>query len=284
MSTPTASLLEMRLSAFVDSEVSDAEKQDIESVLVNDPMARSLQDELKRGTDRGRRLFDDMLKEPVPLDLVRGIKNASLPRKAIRLPGGTTGATLTFRPTALQSVAGGLVMLLIGAGIGYMAGMQPPGTTSPAALPSQTQQARDWLDDVVSHYRLYARQEQNHVVEIEAGKPAEIREWLTTGTGVSFRIPDLADSGLTFLGARLVAAENTPTGLLLYRRIGGDSDGEIIALTISRARPETTKPVEDIRLDTGLVTWSTPLATYVLVGPSSAADLDDIAAKAAGLI
>lgn len=283
MSQTAPALLETRLSAFIDGQASDAERQELESLLVNDPAARSLHDELRRGADRGRKLFDDMLKEPVPLDLVRGIKNAALPRKAIRLPG-PTGAAFSFRPTGMQTLAGCLVTLMIGAGIGYMIGMQPPGTTTTTALPSQVQQARDWLDDIVANYRLYARQPQNRVIEIAAENPAEIREWLTTGTGVTFRIPDLADSGLTFIGARLVAAENTPTGLLLYRRTGGESDGDIIALTISRAHPETAKPVEDIRQDTGLVTWSTPLATYVLVGPSAAADLDDIAAKAAGLI
>jgi hypothetical protein len=82
----------------------------------------------------------------------------------------------------------------------------------------------------------------------------------------------------------MIAADNTPTGLLIYRRTSGDNDGDVIALSFSRARPDTTKSIEDIRLDTGLVTWSTPIATYVLLGPSSAADLDDIAAKAAGLI
>jgi anti-sigma factor RsiW len=139
------------------------------------------------------------------------------------------------------------------------------------------------LDDIVSHFRLYSRQ-QNRLVEIGADRPADILEWLTTGTGVGFRIPDLTDSGLAFVGARLVTAENTPTGVLFYRRTTGDNEGDILALTFSRARPETTKPIEDIRLDTSLVSWSTPLATYVIVAPSSAADLDEIAAKAAGLI
>lgn len=276
------SALERRLSAFVDSQVSDAERQDVESLLVNDPQARALHDDLKRGSQIGRHLLDDMLKEPVPLDLVRGIKNTPLPRKAVRLPGSARRSS-TFRPSGLQALSACALTLLLGGGLGYMIGARPSPTQPPQTLTNQGFQQRDWLDDIVSSYRLHSRQ-QNRLAEIGADRPADILEWLTTGTGIGFRIPDLTDSGLAFVGARLVTAENTPTGMLFYRRTSGDSDGDILALTFSRARPETTKPIEDIRLDTSLVSWSTPLATYVIVAPSSAADLDEIAAKAAGLI
>jgi anti-sigma factor RsiW len=275
------SALEKRLSSFVDGQVSEAEKQDIEALLVNDPEARILHDGLKRGGDLGRRLFDDMLKEPVPLDLVRGIKNAPLPRKAVRLPAAPR--PMSFKPSGAQTLGACLLTLIVGGGIGYMIGTQPLGVAAPQFVQTGAAASRDWFDDIVAHYRLYARQ-NNRLVEIGADRPADILEWLTTGTGVTFRIPDLGDSGLTFLGARMIAADNTPTGILLYRRADADVGNDIIALTFSKARPETAKPTEDIRIDTGLVSWSTPMATYVVVGPSSAADLDEIAAKAAGLI
>lgn len=274
--------LERRLSAFIDGQSSDNDKHEIEVLLVNDPGARTLHDGLKRGGDVGRRLFDDMLKEPVPLHLVRGIKNATLPRKAVRLPEPSR-PVLEFKPTALQALIACLLTLLIGGGLGYMIGIRPSGVSPPLLMASQTAGTRDWLDDIISHYRLYGRQ-QNRLVEISGDRSADILEWLTTGTGVTFRIPDLGDSGLSLIGARLISAEGAPTGMLVYRRNGGDTEGDIIALTFSRTTPETSRPVEDIRLDTGLVSWSTPMATYVIVGPSSAADLDDIAAKAAGLI
>src|SRR5690606_26048661 len=86
MGMVSPSRLELRLSAYADGQASEKDRQDIEELLVNDPHARSLYDALGRGSELGRRAFDDMLKEPVPLDLVRAIKNASLPRRAIRLP------------------------------------------------------------------------------------------------------------------------------------------------------------------------------------------------------
>jgi anti-sigma factor RsiW len=273
-----ASKLETQLSAHLDGEMTDDERQEIEALLVNDPQARVLHDSLKRGADFGRRVCDDLLKEPVPLDLVRAIKNAPLPRRAVRLPQAGS-PSLHFRPTARQSLIACLVFLMIGGGLGYVAGTRP-GMTDLAEQTGVGIDPRDWLDDVVSYYRLYTHQ-PNRLTEIAADRPAEILEWLTTETGVGFRIPDLKQSGLKFAGARLFTAAGQPFALLLYRR---SDDGEVIAIAFSRNRPETAKPVEDIRSDTGIVTWSTPLATYAIIGPSSAADLDDIAAKAAGLI
>lgn len=279
MTMTQPSPLELRLSAFVDGHADEHERHDVEAMLVNDPQARALHDALKRGADMGRRGFDDMLKEPVPLDLVRTIKNAPLPRKAIRLPQGPR-PPLAFKPSGPQAFVACAMLFVLGGGIGYMLGGQSViANLAPITAPASS--TRDWLDDVVAQYRLFARQ-TNHLVEIPADRPADILEWLTTNTGVNFRIPDLEASGLSFKGARLFSAGGLPVGQLLYRRT--DGEGDVIAITFVKTRPEGNRSVEEIRNDTGLVTWVTPLATYMIVGPSSAADLDDIAAKAAGLI
>lgn len=280
MNASQPSPLELRLSAFIDNQASDDERHGVEELLVNDPQARSLQDELNRGAEIGRRAFDDMLKEPVPLDLVRTIRNAPLPRRAIRLPGAPR-PLLSFRPSGLQALMAGILLFALGGGLGYMLGSRPALLNAPVG--SNAESRREWLDDIVAHYRLYARQ-TNHLAEIPADKPADILEWLTTNTGVTFRIPDLSQSGLTFLGARLFPANGTPAGQLLYRRTDGDGDNDVIAITFTRARSDATRPIEEIRNDTRIVSWVTPLATYLIIGPSGAADLDDIASKAAGLI
>jgi anti-sigma factor RsiW len=283
MTTNSAQLtpLELRLSAFLDGETSEQERHELEAMLVNDPQARALHDELKRGSEIARRAFDELLKDPVPLDLVRGIRNADLPRKAIRLPEAPAGMR-RFRPSRWQAFAGCLAIFLLGSGAGYLLAGNPAMPQLPS-LKASVASSRDWLDDVIAHYRLYSRQ-STHLAEIPADRPADILEWLTTNTGVSFRIPDLKSSGLTFQGARLFAAEGVPVGQLLYRRTSGDGDADVIVLSFTKTRPEGNRSIEEIRNDTGLVSWVTPLATYLAIGPSSAADLDDIAAKAAGLI
>jgi anti-sigma factor RsiW len=271
--------LETRLSAYLDGESPEDARHEIEALLVNDPNARSVHDSLKRGADAGRRMFDEMLREPVPLDMVRTIKNTAPPRKAVRLPDAPH-RRLQLRPTLGQAAAGAALFFVIGGALGYVTGTYPSVPDMPQ-VPATATDARDWLDDIVSSYRLYTRHRE-HPVEMAADRPADILDWLTTNTGIGFRIPDLSQSGLTFLGARLVSTQGRPTGMLFYKRT--DGEGDIIAISFVKSRPDTSRPVEDIRADTGLVTWSTPLATYVIVGPSAAADLDDIAGKAAGLI
>ncbi|RWX78664.1 anti-sigma factor [Neorhizobium lilium] len=273
------SFLQLRLSAHNDGETGEQERHDIDALLVNDPQARAQQDSLKRGTEAGRRFFEDLLKEPVPLEMVRTIKNAPLPRRAVRLPNGPR-SPVAFRPSGPQALAGCLLFLALGGGIGYMFGANPAGPDI-SALAAPASDERDWLDDVVATYRLYERQPK-HLAEIGPDGKADILEWLTTNTGVGFRIPDLSESGLTFAGARLVAAKGHPLGVLFYKR--SDGDGDVVAITFAKSSPDLGKSIEDIRSDTALVSWNTALATYVVVGPSSAADLDDIAAKAAGLI
>lgn len=273
------SSLQQRLSAYSDGEIVEQERHDIDALLVNDPQARTQQDQLKRGAEVGRRIFDELLKEPVPLELVRTIKNAPLPRRAVRLPQASR-PPFSFHPSGPQALAACLIFFALGGGIGYMFATNPAGQTL-ASLSAPAAEKRDWLDDVIADYRLYGRQPR-HMAEIGPDGKADILEWLTNNTGVGFRIPDLTQSGLTFAGARLVTAQSHPLGVLFYKRSDGDSD--VIAIAFAGTTPDLGKPLEDIRSDTAVVSWATALATYVVVGPSSAADLDDIAAKAAGLM
>jgi anti-sigma factor RsiW len=279
MSGNQPSTLQIRLSSHVDGEASEQERHEVDALLVNDPQARAQQDSMKRGADLGRRIFDDLLKEPVPLELVRTIKNAPLPRRAVRLPQAPR-PSMAFKPSGPQALMACLLFLVLGGGIGYMVGTNPAAPQI-GRISAATNDGRDWLDDVVTNYQLYERQPK-HMAELGVDSQADILEWLTTNTGVGFRIPDLDESGLTFAGARLVAAEGRPLGVLFYKRTDGDSD--VVAIMFGKSSPDAAKPVEDIRSDTAVVSWSTALATYVIVGPSSAADLDDIAAKVAGLI
>ncbi len=282
MSVSQPSPLELRLSAYVDAQAGDGDWHDVEDLLVNDPQARALHDALRRGSEVGRRAFDDMLKEPVPLDLVRSIKNAPLPRRAVRLPQAPRPGFL-LKPSGMQTFIACLSLFVLGGAIGYFLGSRPAATGERVTIAAPAQADRDWLDDIIAQYRLYARQ-TTHLAEIPAERPADILEWLTTNTGISFRIPDLQGSGLAFQGARMFTAGGTPVAQLLYRRIEGDADGDVIAITFTKTRPAGNRSLEEIRNETGIVTWVTPLATYMVIGPSSAADLDDIAAKAAGLI
>lgn len=266
--------MELKVSMLLDRELDSREQQEVEAALRGDPDASSLHETLRRGSSRGRDVFDDLIKEPVPLDLVRMIKTAPPPRRAVRLPSENRSG-FTFKPRAIQAALAAFVIFALGGGFGYTLGQQP----NVAAQSAVAEAGGDWLDDIVAHYRIFSRQ-PDRLAEMPASDPAAVVEWLLTNTGVNFRIPDLTDNDLTFQGARLFAAGGMPIGELLYT----SGEGDVISILFRKNLPDDDGFSELIRDNIALMSWRSATATYVAVGPSSAASLDEIAAKAAGLI
>jgi anti-sigma factor RsiW len=268
--------LEAQLSAMLDGELSDADRAAVEALIQADAQARAQAEMLKSVDDFGRLHFADLLKEPVSLDLVRTIKTASEPRRAVRLPKAGPSRP-RIKPTLNVVIASSLLMFSLGAGAGYMFASRPQMTTY-ADLAGDPNKA--WLDDVVSNYRLFSRQSR-HLVEVPAAESAHIVDWLMATTGVSFRIPDLRSEDLEFVGARLYSAGGRPVGQLVYR----NRDAEVIAISFAKSlTPSDADMQEVIRDDIGLVVWHGQQASYVLTGPSSDAYLDGLAGKIAGII
>ncbi|MCJ8509488.1 anti-sigma factor [Rhizobium lemnae] len=269
--------LDARLSAMLDGEVTEAEKSELDDILANDPNAKLTSDKLRQATEHGRTLFNEMLKEPVSLSLVRSIKTAPEGRRALRFPKQET-VRQKLKPTYRLAITSSVIMFALGAAAGYMVGA-PSHMMTYADIAGDPSKA--WLDDVASHYRLFSRQSR-HLVEIPANESAHIVEWLMATTGISFRIPDLTSEKLVFMGARLFSAGGRPVGELIYQ----NRDGEVIAISFTKfISPMPEKDMrESIRDDIGMVTWQGLQASYVLTGPSSDADLEGLATKIAGII
>lgn len=183
-------------------------------------------------------------------------------------------SSLNIRLGVAQVAASGLLLFALGGALGYGLGQQP----SVHAEPVVTEDS-GWLDDVVAHYRLFSQQ-TSRLAEMPGSDPAAIIEWLLANTGINFRVPDLSESGLTLEGARLFAAGGLPVGELLYT----SQEGDVISILFRKNRPADDGFSELIRDNIALMSWKNATTTYVVVGPSSAASLDEIAAKAAGLI
>ena len=269
--------LEVRLSAYLDGQLPQAEMEEINAILAGDDEARVVYEKLKLGSEFGARAFDRMLQDPIPLDLVRNIKEAGRneddPSKlgfaavpAAEIPANRRSA---FWP---QALAASLVIFLAGGAAGYLISEQKQ--TSFQAASNQFAPARTWLDDVAEYHRIYSRQAR-HLVEVPASESGHIVDWLSASTGVPFALPDLSAQKLTFEGARLLVAGGKPTAQLLYR----DAENEIFAICFLQSEPvEGTTPLaESMRNDIGLVTWQKGKASYVVVGPSADPDLERIA-------
>lgn len=267
--------LEIRLSAYLDGQLPQTEVEEIDAILAEDDDARVVFEKLKLGSEFGARAFDRMLQDPIPLDLVRTIKDVG---KSDEVPPKSGFATIPVaaaaprRPSAFwpKALAASLVIFIAGGAAGYLVSEH----RNAAEAPLQIAAARTWLDDIADYHRIYSRQTR-HLVEVPANEQQHIVEWLSASTGVTFTLPDLSDKNLTFEGARLLVAGGKPTAQLLYR----DAENEIFAICFLQSDPVEgrTDLTESMRNDIGLVSWQKGNASFVVVGPSADPDLERIA-------
>lgn len=144
--------LEVRLCAYIDGELGEAEKTELETLLARDEEAKALFEKLKAGSAFGNTAFEDFLHDPVPLALVRQIKQGSgINPKAERV----TIAAANVRSVRIwpRVMAASVALVLVGGFTGFII-----GTANHAGEPTRVASARTWLDDIADYHRIYSRQ------------------------------------------------------------------------------------------------------------------------------
>lgn len=261
--------LEIRLSAYIDGEVNDAEKNELEALIATDEDARALYDTLVAGSNLGTKAFEEILHDPVPLALVRRIKQGPgvSPRAERVTDGPARLASAALWPKAL---AASLVLIAAGGTAGYIIGQGSAERTTGTQVAT-----RNWLDDVADYHQIYSRPGER-LVEVPASEGASaITAWLTGSTGVDFTLPDVAASGLTFEGARLLVAGGKPVAQLMYR----NGSGQVVAICFqeSGGSAQDTPLKATRRGDLELISWRAGKAAYVVVAPSNTPGLTNLA-------
>ena len=255
-----------RLSAYLDDALPDAERAEIEALAAKDAAVADELAALRQADAAIGSAFASMLDTPVPPSLVRAVEFTPAIPDAANLPGPPRWG--------FGTVAAALALLMIGAGGGSV-------LTRLYAPPVEVAAAPGWLDQVADYHRVYAR-EGRHLVEVPAEDATHLRTWLSDSTGVTFSIPDLSSRGLTFAGGRLLVAAGKPVGQLMYT----DTDGQVVALCFIASgdmaamdgQPDfTNRSFADL----DMVVWKDREASYVVIGPASGIDLDQIARDAA---
>lgn len=267
--------LEVRLCAYIDGEIGEAEKTELEALLARDEDAKALFEKLKAGSSFGNTAFEDFLHDPVPLALVRQIKQGpGISPKAERVTtAAATARNVRIWPRVLTA---SVALMLLGGAVGFIV-----GTANNVTEPTKVAGARGWLDDIAAYHRIYSRQKE-HLVEVPASETAKIEPWLASSVGVPFKVPQLAGKGLAFEGARLLVAEGKPVAQLVYR----SAEGEIFAICFLKdtTGPQADDFAESIRDDLGMVSWQRGGASFVIVGPSAHVGLQDLAETVAATI
>ena len=254
---------EEKLSAFLDGELPEDEAREIEAAVARDPALRAELETLMAANSLAVEEFAELAGDPVPPDLADAIRNApeTGPANLPAAPGGLKG---------WMAVAAAVVLLALGGLGGYTLGSARGVTVATAP---------GWLLAIAEYHGVYAK-EKRHLVEVGAEEADHIVAWLTGSVGAEVRIPDLAQNGLTFEGARLLVAAGKPVAQLMYT----DTEGAVVALClIASASPNEHTATRSIG-GFQMVSWGGRDANFVIVGDEGRGDLQTIAEAAAAQV
>ena len=249
--------LEVRLSAYLDGQVEAEDARELEALIASDDKAKVIYEQLKAGSAFGNQCFEDMLKEPVPLDLVRAIKAMEARPAPVRQ--AANGNAISFMRFVPQAIAASIMLLFAGGYAGYyIAENRIPGgdmpelvsETSDIEAPTGTAKTRSignltfdapapavesevkpalsrdigridvTLMEVADAHKVYAA-DKIHADEVPASQESELVGYLEAVTQVKFSVPDLSSDGFRLRGGKFVEIVGQPSGALFYEDAGG---------------------------------------------------------------
>lgn len=251
--------LEVRLSAHLDGQVEAEDARELEALIATDAEAKTIYEQLKAGSAFGNQLFEDMLKEPVPLSVVRAIKAGDGRPAPVRQ--AANGNSVSFMRFVPQAIAASIMLLFAGGYAGYYvaenripggnvpelvsetSGFEAPAEgaktrgigdltfeAAPAAEESAVQPASTrsidkadvTLAEVSSAHKVYAA-DKVHADEVPAAQVGELIGYLEAVTQVKFSVPDLSAEGYTLRGGKFVEIVGQPSGALFFEDASGKS-------------------------------------------------------------
>jgi len=182
----TTDVREDDLHAYVDGKLPEPWRTEVEAWLASHPEdALRVQD----WAEQNRALhaaFDDVLNEPLPLDLVRTARQ--------RKPSWPARAAAVLAFTAVG---------LAGYGIGRYAA---PDAAAPVYL------ARD---AAMAH--VVFSPEVKHPVEVDSTQAEHLVAWLSKRLGAPLKAPDFSARGFALLGGRLLPGATGPVAQFMYQ-------------------------------------------------------------------
>jgi anti-sigma factor RsiW len=254
--------LEVRLSAYVDGEVEAEDARELEALIASDAEAKVIYEQLKAGSEFGNQFFEGMLKEPVPLNLVRSIKAVEAKPAPVRQAANSNIASfMRFIP---QAIAASIMLLFAGGYAGYyVAENRIPGGDIPElvsetsnleaapaggktrgigdltfdALPAPVTEGEKaikpastreigkidvTLMEVADAHKVYVA-DKVHADEVSAVREGELVGYLEAVTSVKFKVPDLSAEGFKLRGGKFVEIVGQPSGALFYDGADGKS-------------------------------------------------------------
>jgi len=234
-----------RLSAFVDGELPEAERQYVAERLASDACAAGIVEHYRAQRAALRALFAD--------------------------PAAQTSGpfvVLRIRPPWWRQAALALGSMAAGAALAWLAGAAPPlGTPLSPPTAAFARQA-----DLA--YAAYAP-ERTHVVEVAATNERMLVDWLSKRLDRPLAVPSLEEYGYAFLGGRLLPG---PAAQFMYQ----GSDGHRLALYVSAAAQRESALRLLRRGDRRTFYWASERTAYALSGDLPQDKLREIAVDVCG--
>lgn len=176
------------LHAFADGELEAEERKAMERLLSENEDARKALAAINYQKSELRKAYSAVLDELVPLSLIATAQ-------------GRSGRG--YLPYA--AMAASVALLLVGGTAGWFSARQS-GTEN-----------TDIAQRALVAHEVYTG-EQRHAVEVAANEREHLQAWLSKRVGTPFVVPNLEAAGYPLLGGRLLAAENSPAGQIMYEK------------------------------------------------------------------
>ncbi|MDR3410293.1 MAG: anti-sigma factor [Formivibrio sp.] len=225
------------LSALIDGELSDSERDALMGRLAQEPASVERMAHYRAQHAALKALF------PLPAD----VPSLFIQRRTSWWSLGlTAGATL----------AAGLA---VGAIVTY--GALGIGTGQPAFVHSA---------DLA--YAVYTP-EQNHPVEMSGADSAQLQHWLSKRLDRSLTIPSLSEYGYTLLGGRLLPGNSGPAALFMYQ----NKTGQRLTLYIAAYDKGNLNPHSSGTANLRTIYWANQGMGYAFSGQENESQLHEIA-------
>ena len=191
---------EDRLHAYIDDQVSEAERLEIEAELSRDPEAAARVSDYQRQNEALHSLLDPILDQPHALGI---------------------GARRRIRWQRWGGLAAAIAVGFIG---GYLARGDLDLLDGPDLNPIARQA-------MLAHAAYVP--EVRHPVEVGAEQEAHLVAWLSKRLGAPLKVPYLGEQGYQLVGGRLLPGERGPVAQFMYQ----DSKGQRLTLYV-RTNPD----------------------------------------------
>lgn len=244
-----------RLHAYVDGQVDEAERAEIERYLAANPAKAAEVAHWQRQNEALTALFPPLDSQPLPARLS--------PSRIAR----SVAANDNFR---WSQIAAALVLFVLGAAIGWSGrdAVTPVEAASDALI-----------DSAVLAHSLYVG-ENRHAVEVPAAEKEHLVNWLSNRVTQPINPPDLSAEGFGFIGGRLLPPteyETTgPAAQLMYE----NAASERITVYITAALPDRKEASEfTSRGPHEAFYWANDKITCTVVGELPEAEMQVVAKK-----